>query len=328
MKFLVVGLGSMGKRRVRCLQALGYKDITGFDPRADRTAEAQKAYGIQVMNDFASIKWGDYDAYVLSTPPDLHNKYMQIAIEFKKPAFVEASVLIDGLKDLNAAAKTHGVFIAPSTTLRYHPIIRDIREIIKSEKYGKVTNFSYVSGQYLPDWHPWESIFDYYVSKKETGAAREIVPFEMTWMTEVFGWPEKVHCCFGKTMPSMKADIDDTYALSMKYKDFIGQLMVDVVARFAQRHLIINLDKAQLVWNWNDSLFTVYEAETNRNIVYNQPTAAASASGYNKNIIEQMYIDEVAAFIGGIKNPKSYPNSLDEDIRLLQLLIDAEKNAN
>ena len=328
MKFLVVGLGSMGKRRVRCLQALGYKNITGFDPRADRIAETQKNYGIAVTTDFSTLNVAEFDALVLSTPPDLHNKYIQIAIEHKKPAFVEASVLLEGLQELNQAAKARNVFIAPSTTLRFHPIIKDIREIVKSGKYGKVTNFSYVSGQYLPDWHPWESIFDYYVSKKETGAAREIVPFEMTWMTEVFGWPEKVHCCFGKTMPSMKADIDDTYALSMKYKDFIGQLMVDVVARFAQRHLIINLDRAQLVWNWNDSLFTVYEADSNRQVVYHQPTAAASASGYNKNIIEQMYIDEVAAFISGIKDPKTYPNSLDEDIRCLQLLVNAEKNAN
>ena len=40
MKFLIVGLGSMGKRRVRNLQRLGMTDITGFDPRADRRDEA------------------------------------------------------------------------------------------------------------------------------------------------------------------------------------------------------------------------------------------------------------------------------------------------
>ena len=44
MNFLVVGLGSMGKRRVRCLQALGYRDVNGFDSRADRRKEAQERY--------------------------------------------------------------------------------------------------------------------------------------------------------------------------------------------------------------------------------------------------------------------------------------------
>jgi 3-hydroxyisobutyrate dehydrogenase-like beta-hydroxyacid dehydrogenase len=40
MKALVVGLGSMGKRRVLNLIALGVKEIHGFDLRADRRQEA------------------------------------------------------------------------------------------------------------------------------------------------------------------------------------------------------------------------------------------------------------------------------------------------
>lgn len=323
MKFLVIGLGSMGKRRVRCLKALGHTEIVGFDPREDRTEEAKSAYGISVSNSFRSLKLAEFDAFVISTPPDLHNHYIKIALEHKKPSFVEASVLLAGLEDLHAEARQKKVFIAPSTTLRFHPIIKDIRRIIKSGTYGKVTNFSYVSGQYLPDWHPWESIMDYYVSKKETGGAREIVPFEMTWMAEVFGWPQKVQCTFGKTL-DMGADIDDTYALNLKYDGFIGQLMVDVVARFAQRRLIINMEKAQLSWDWNESKFSVYEAENSRFVTYDQP-ASSSASGYNKNIIEQMYIDEVSAFIEGTKKPEKYPNSLEDDIKVLKILEQAER---
>ncbi|MEK7353947.1 MAG: aminotransferase class III-fold pyridoxal phosphate-dependent enzyme [Chloroflexota bacterium] len=39
MKVLIVGLGSMGKRRIRCLKALGHEDILAYDPREDRRAE-------------------------------------------------------------------------------------------------------------------------------------------------------------------------------------------------------------------------------------------------------------------------------------------------
>ena len=39
MKFLVIGLGSMGKRRVRNLQALNEKEIVGFDPKIERAKE-------------------------------------------------------------------------------------------------------------------------------------------------------------------------------------------------------------------------------------------------------------------------------------------------
>ena len=323
MKFLVIGLGSMGKRRVRCLKSLGYSEIVGFDPRADRASEAKVASGIQTTSDFNALDLKQFDALVISTPPDKHEHYIKLAVEFKKPAFIEASVLLGRLKELQAEAEKLKVFLAPSTTLHFHPVIRDIRKIVQSGQYGKVTNFSYFSGQYLPDWHPWEPISEFYVSKKETGGAREIVPFEMTWMREVFGWPEVVQCAYGKTM-NLGVDIDDTYALNLKYKGFIGQLMVDVVARFAQRRLLINLEKGQITWSWNDGEFKVYEAENGRHITYEQPSNGSAAPGYNKNIIEQMYIDEVAAFIAGITDASKYPNTLKEDIKILEILHNAE----
>ena len=47
MKFLVVGLGSMGKRRIRCLLALNQKKVAGFDVRKDRRNEASKKYALK-----------------------------------------------------------------------------------------------------------------------------------------------------------------------------------------------------------------------------------------------------------------------------------------
>ena len=40
LKILVVGLGSMGKRRIRNLQHLNQNDVIGFDPRDDRCKES------------------------------------------------------------------------------------------------------------------------------------------------------------------------------------------------------------------------------------------------------------------------------------------------
>ena len=42
LKIIIVGLGSMGKRRIRNLLKLGYCDIIGFDPRNDRRNESKK----------------------------------------------------------------------------------------------------------------------------------------------------------------------------------------------------------------------------------------------------------------------------------------------
>ena len=44
MKFLIIGLGSMGKRRVRCLKSLGHENIVGFDVKESRRKETEKQY--------------------------------------------------------------------------------------------------------------------------------------------------------------------------------------------------------------------------------------------------------------------------------------------
>ena len=42
--------------------------------------------------------------------------------------------------------------------------------------------------------------------------------------------------------------------------------------------------------------------------------------GYSAMIGEQMYIDEIAAFLDGISDAGAYPNTLDKDIAVLKLL--------
>ena len=52
MKILIVGLGSMGKRRIRNLKRAGVTDIVGFDPREERRQEAEEKYGVKTVASF------------------------------------------------------------------------------------------------------------------------------------------------------------------------------------------------------------------------------------------------------------------------------------
>ena len=324
MKFLVIGLGSMGKRRIRCLKALGYDDIIGYDLRLDRREESERKYLIKTTDNLDIIDFNEINAFIISVPPDLHLKYIKLAISKDIPAFIEAGVISDHTKKAIQENKSKEIFIAPSCTLKFHPIIRDIKEIIDSKKYGNMTNFTFHSGQYLPDWHPWEDVKDFYVSNRETGGCREIVPFELTWITDVFGFPKDIKGFFDKTM-NVGADIEDSYAFNMRFSNGIGAIIVDVAARFATRSLIINLEKAQIRWNWEEGIIKIFEAEKNRWIHQFQPEGKAE-SGYNKNIIEQMYVDEIEAFIKGIKDGTSYPNSMGNDLKILELLNSIENS--
>ncbi len=323
MRFAIAGLGSMGKRRIRCLKALGHTDIIGFDKRSDRRKEVEELYNIKTVDAFNKIDTAEIDALIVSVPPDRHIDYMRVAVENKIPAFVEASVTIEGMENLDNEARKKKVLIAPSCTLRFHPAIKDIKRIVKSGVYGSFTNFSYHCGQYLPDWHPWEKITDYYVSKKKTGGAREIVPFELTWIVDVVGYPQDVKGFVGRTM-DLGADIDDTYSIALKFQQGYGCLMVDVVSRNAVRNLLLNMEYGQILWNWDQKTVHLYDALNERWIDFTQKSSS-SQTGYNRNIIEDMYIEELDTFIKASQGKAVFPNTLSEDIDVLKILYRSER---
>ncbi len=318
-KYLVIGLGSMGKRRIRCLLAMGKKEeqIVGLDLRADRREEVEKLYSITTVDDEKLIDFEEIKAVIVSLPPDKHFIGAKIAIDHDKPVFIEASVLTDDVARINDY-NNNKVFIAPSYTMAFHPMIKIIKDIIRSERYGKICNFSYHCGQYLPDWHPWEKVTDYYVGNRLTGGAREIVPFELTWIVNLLGFPKEVKGYFRKTT-ELGCEIEDTYVCSMDFGTFAGSMIVDVVARYAIRNLIVNLEEGQIQWNWDERKVKLYDAKNKNWIFIEQPESVHQAN-YNVNINENMYVEELSLFLKGIEDSTIYDNDLDKDSKVLKLL--------
>ena len=327
MKFLIIGLGSMGKRRIRNLQYLGYSKIFGFDLNEDRRQEAVNKYGITTIENFDNVASLEVDALIISVPPDKHHIYMLKAIELNKPCFVEASVVDYSFNELISLSEKNKVFIAPSSTMYFHPAIKKIKSIIEEKIIGLSTNISYHSGQYLPDWHTYEKVKDFYVSQKETGGAREIVPFELTWITKIFGFPSSVFGCVKKTIEIEGAElIDDTYVGVLDYDSFILSLTIDVTSRVATRKLLINGSKGQLIWDWNNNFISVYTPANGWNNIEFELLSAEE--GYNKNITEQMYIDELSCFIAGTGDSQVYINNLSNDHAVLKILYAIEESSN
>lgn len=324
-KYLIIGLGSMGKRRVRCLQALGVSgnDIYGMDIREDRCLETEKKYGIKIISKEEEIDFEEINAIIVSLPPDKHHEGVQVAFKYNKPVFIEASVILEEVKRIKEN-NINNIFIAPSCTFIFHPLVKQIKSIVKSQKYGKVCNFTYHSGQYLPDWHPWESVNVYYVGNRETGGAREIIPYELTWLVDVLGYPLGIKGYFRKTI-DLGCQIEDSYVCSIDYGNSVGALLVDVVARNAVRNLVMNFEKAQLQWRCDKDQFEIYEVELGEWISV-EVDDLIHEEGYNKNINENMYIDEIKSFIRGIEDASYYPNTLDNDIKVLELLKELENS--
>jgi predicted dehydrogenase len=326
LKFLIVGLGSMGKRRVRNLQALGYGCLAGFDPRIDRREEARLLYGIDVFDSFDSaVSEFKPDSLIISTEPSLHMDYAIPAVAKGLHCFIEASV-VEGARiaQLIEIVKASSVVIVPSCTMHYFPGPTMVRDVLRKNKIGKPLNLNYLTGQYLPDWHPWEDIRDFYVSKRETGGAREIVSFELTWLNEIFGDPEPLACVKSK-LTDMDADIDDIYHCLLRYpENVLANITIEVVSRpRATRELHILGTGGRLVFSGDENCVR-YIAVGDHDWTRIDLGKGTIEAGYINP--EEPYISEMADFVKAVSglDRRSFPNTLESDVRVLALLNNLE----
>lgn len=322
MRFLVIGLGSMGKRRIRNLHALGYDEVAGVDPLTERREYSKDKYNIQVYESFENaIESFMPSAIVISTPPDLHMHFAFKAYEHGIPAFIEASVVeAEKILELSELVTKSKSVIVPSCTMRYFPGPRKVKELVQSGVIGKVLMINYHSGQYLPNWHPWEPIESYYVSDRETGGCREIVPFELTWLNDIFGAPVPLTCCKGK-LTTLGADIDDIYSCCLKYPDgVLLNLIVEVISQpFATREMRILGSQGEIVMS-ADGNTVKYASSDKEEWIEFELVQGTKEPGYISP--EEPYIAELRDFVAAVStgNPSRYPNSLIADYHVLQTL--------
>lgn len=314
----------MGKRRIRNLQFLNQESIIGFDPRVDRCKEAFEKYGVKTFDDISVALNEKPDAMVISTPPDLHMKYAKIALENRIHFFTEASVVQDEMPEVIEMLKRSAIIGLPSCTMRYHPIVNKIRELLAKNTIGNPLSFIYHSGQYLPDWHPWEDYRKFYVSKRETGACREIVPFELVWLIDLFG---KIKTVTGRKskLSNLEADIDDMYNVLLEFNNGIEATMtVDVIARYPYRQIKILGETGVIFADWSERIVKYYTKESGW--TENKSNDGDIEKGYIHG--EGPYIEEMNHFLETIQNKINQPYSFEDDLDILKILESIESSSD
>ncbi len=323
MRFLVVGLGSMGKRRVRNLLALGEKDILAFDVRADRREEAARLYGVATVDSFDAGMNADPVAVIISSPPHLHLDYAFAALRAGKHFFSEINCPQSAaqMDPLIEACRGAEVVCAPSCTLRYHPALKKIKELVDAGAIGKVLTCSYHSGNYLANWHPWESYRDFYVARRETGGGRDQVAFELEPMRWIMGEVTTVCAMTGK-LSSLEIDAFDVYQILLGFESgALGHLLMDLIQQPANRTFRLVSEEGMLWWDWRDWRVRMYTAKDD---TWREFLDGKGLSGWQA---EQMYVDELAHFIAAARGETKYCTDFTEEKRVLEILFASEESA-
>ena len=320
MKFLQVGLGSMGKRRIRNLlfHKILEKDIFGFDIDKKQYHEAEKLFKIKTFDNFdKAVEKIDPDVYIISTPPNLHAKYFLSAARAKKHFFVEVTTTNEGYAELDNLLD--GTFIAaPSCTYRYFESIKLMRSLVKIGEIGKVEAFCHHMGQYLPDWHPWEDYRDFYVARHETSACREMVPFELSWISYVLGKKIVDAVGFSGKVSDLAIETADVYAVALKGEDgVLGTLLVDVISREPVRDFKVFGTEGVIDWELAKREVRLKKPKEKWRIM---KLAEGTKVGGYKTTTEEMYQEEMKDFLDAVSGKSSYPYTFAEDQHNLDLL--------
>lgn len=323
MRVLVVGLGSMGRRRLRNLQYIGGVELAAFEPSPTRRREVAREFAIPVHEKFEDgLAWAP-DALVISTPPDRHAEYALAAARAGISFFTEASVVTDGMDEVQAVMRTKRSVAAPSCTMRFHPAVRRIRGRIAEGAIGRPLAFVHHVGQYLPDWHPWEDYRNFYVAQRDTGAAREIVPFELNWLSYLFGTVVELNC-FCDKVSDLEVDIDDIYSALLRFASGVhGSMVVEVISRPAIRRARIIGEEGTLEWDWAAGCVREWRREDGAWAEHPDPPPIQGPGG--SWVAENMYIEEMRGYLHAIEaGQEQWPLSLEDDHMLLRTLLEME----
>ncbi|MGX8702011.1 Gfo/Idh/MocA family protein [Caproiciproducens sp.] len=321
MKLLVIGLGSMGRRRIGLL--LDHFDgitVCGADIREERRAQAQALFDIPAYADASTaIEREKPYAALVCTSPASHGAVILDCVEKGLHIFSEINLLADRYEEILRAAKEHRVKLFLSSALLYRGEIEKIRDCVLKQR--ERVNYRYHVGRYLPDWHPWESCRDFSVSDPRTDACREIFAAELPWVLHTFGKIRRL-TVFKDRLSSLELGYPDNYFVVLEHRNGNkGIWIVDVVSRKAERNLLVYSEKLHLTWDGTpDSLYR-YNIEEKRTEKIEIRSSVPGKGKYAETNTENAYLKELRIFVDKItggKNRERY--TFEEDRKTLRLI--------
>lgn len=291
-RLLIVGCGSIGRRHLRNLRALGVTDLLVFDIRTDRMASAAAECGASVAHSpMEAYNWRP-DAVFVCTPPHLHLSHAGEAVAAGCHLFVEKPLAdrLDGVDELLAEAECRGRILAVGYNWRFHPGPARLKQMLDQGLIGESLSIRAEFGQYLPDWRPAEDYRTTYTARASEGGGIILdASHELDMIRWLGGEVQSVWCAAGK-VSGLEMDAEDTAEITLRMRrGFFAQVHVDCVQRGYTRTCKVTGTEGTLVW---DAAFGVRHYDAKAKVWHEEPI------GVEPNSI---YFEEMAHFLACLR---------------------------
>ncbi len=327
MNILLIGLGSMGRRRAGLLKDNTRHTLAGVDLSHERRKLARETYGMETFVSVSEVIASGFkpEAAFICMPPLLHGRMAVQMLELGCHVFTEINLVSDGYEEIKRLSREKGLVFFLSSTFNYRKDIAYVQNRVRGMK-GPAA-YTYHVGQYLPDWHPWESYRDFFVAEKRTNAVRELMGIDLPWLCGAFG--DITHAtAAGGNVSGLELGYPDYRILILTHdKGHRGSLCFDVAARAASRRLEVMGEDTHILWEGRPDKLYDYLPETGALMpvsVYEE--SVAHREGYHPMIVENAYLDEIRCFLGMVEGKGEPKYTLDDDEKIIRWMDEIEGN--
>jgi predicted dehydrogenase len=331
MKFLIAGLGSIGRRHFRNLIALGEKDIVLLRTRKGTLPDDELA-GYVVETDLQeALQKHRPDAVIVANPTSMHLDAAIPAAEAGCHILLEKPVshAPERLDILQKAAEKSRSKILVGFQFRYHPTLNKTRELIQANTLGKILTVHAHWGEYLPQWHPWEDYRQSYAARADLGGGVIVtLTHPLDYLRYLLGDVESLWS-FNGHISQLEVDIEDVAEIGLKFaNDAVGGVHVNYFQRPPVHRLEIVGMNGTLRWDNADGILHFYKSPAPFGSYSDNPPAPVIESffppeGFERN---QLFVAQTRHFIEIIRGEKEPICSLEDGVQALRLALAAYKS--
>lgn len=139
----LAGLGTAGRSLPQAVaKTTGFSFVAGADLREAARQQYHAEFGIQTFDSVAAMcELKELDGVYVATPNPFHAEHAITALERGKHVMVEKpmALTLEDCDRMIATAEKYRVKLMVAHTRSFNPPIRQMREIISSDKLGRVT---------------------------------------------------------------------------------------------------------------------------------------------------------------------------------------------
>ena len=319
--YVVVGLGSMGKRRVRDLVKLKAGRILGVDQREDRRDEVNLRFGVETLSDFNQALSQEPCAVLVSVPPHLHYRFCRAAIDAGAAYFVECltSLTLEEIDDLIEQDQRCPGRAFPSCTALMNPYCQFAAARVK--RLGAVYAVHGSMTTWLPDQHPWEPAMGiHYEFHRDQGGGLAEPAFALGWFSHLLGQlPSRViaHTAHVSDLPEGFNDLLDMIV------EFDGGAVLNFHYALCEKHdwsvgIFTRFSCAGGVVFWKQQECRYYDYAQKK---WYECTAETSWT------YEDIYLAEMKHFLAAMNGEEHFRCNLQTERRVLATLLAAEQSS-